>query len=1110
MRVSSGHLANRYSMRCGPLLEFRGLPAMKTLLVASLFTAWIIVLAAATPAVAQTPSLNITGNATTAALVTDSKGQALFCSTPVTQTTFSTEDVSVGVWFKFNNGHNGDVLVINWIHPSGAVDNQAIATLDYNGSGCYAWFLGIKGQRAASEPGTWQVRLLVNGTAAFTLAFEIQKAATPQPLLALTSVAPSSAQRATTTKITLGGLGFVSPSTTIRISPPGITISSVSVLSPTLLIANLTISPTAAAGNYSITAVSGDLTSNAVTFLIANSIPMSGAAVPGFESLDQIALGLMQKYAVPGVSLGITKGGKLILARGYGYADVASNSPVYPDSLFRLASVSKPLTATAADKLVELGKLSYSTKVFDILNTLTPLPGQQSDPRVKSITVEQLMNHRAGFPHDGDIASAARLLGLPLPGSLDGVIRYQIGRALDSVPGETYSYSNLGYDILALVVQAVSGKDYDRFVSEDVLGHIGLTHTHVGSHLKEGRFPGEVTYYVPGNTLSTPIYANLQSPVPVQYGGFTMDWPGSPAGAGAGAWVSNVIDMLRFEASVTLAVPPVMFSTPPRTGFGFSELPIGRGMGWRHDGGLPGTSTTLHISDDVAWCVLTNGQTQNIAGSFLDDFDQAIAAFVGAKTDWPPGDLFPQYLAQDYPFKIGDRGAASLASSGASSSIDKGYARIKPDAGSTTPAGLAVFGFRQNNVLVTEAGIPASTPILAGRIYAALNGPVNTGLAMANPNSETAYLSFYFSDSTGNSGAGTTAIPPGGQISAFLNQSPFNGPSSFSGSFSFTSTVPVAAIAIRGFTNDRNEFLITTLPVADLSTASSGSAVVFPHFADGGGWTTQIVLVNPGDDVLTGTVQFRDVSGLDALITVDNVMRATFPYSIPARSSQTLQTSGKNSLTVVGSARVVPANNSSAPSGVAIFSLKSGETTIAEAGVPAVPMGTAFRSYVETTGDFNRSAPGSVQTGIAVTNLSSNAATVKLELFRLDGSATGLTETMVVPGNGQTSTFLYQVPGFRSLPPTFQGVLRLSSATAISSVGLRARYNERQEFLMTTLPTVNEATVPSIAPAYFPHLADGGGYTTQFILFSAQAGLSSSGNIQMFSQNGTLLHLPLQ
>lgn len=87
---------------------------------------------------------------------------------------FSPTDASVGVWFTFDKGQNGDVLLVNWINPSGVINGfQPTTTIDYNGSGYYAWFLNIQGYEPATEPGNWQVRVYVNGVVAFTLPFNI-------------------------------------------------------------------------------------------------------------------------------------------------------------------------------------------------------------------------------------------------------------------------------------------------------------------------------------------------------------------------------------------------------------------------------------------------------------------------------------------------------------------------------------------------------------------------------------------------------------------------------------------------------------------------------------------------------------------------------------------------------------------------------------------------------------------------------------------------------------------------------------------------------------------------------------------------------------------------
>jgi hypothetical protein len=208
--------------------------------------------------------------------------------------------------------------------------------------------------------------------------------------------------------------------------------------------------------------------------------------------------------------------------------------------------------------------------------------------------------------------------------------------------------------------------------------------------------------------------------------------------------------------------------------------------------------------------------------------------------------------------------------------------------------------------------------------------------------------------------------------------------------------------------------------------------------------------------------------------------------------------------------RVSPAANSSTPSGVSIFSFRNAGVTVTEAGVPAIRTAAAFRLYAESAGNFAQFQAGSIQTGIAVANALATPSTVAFELTRLDGTATGLTGAVSVPANGQTALFLNQAPGFAAMPATFQGVLRISAAAGISVVGLRGRYNERGDFLITTTPPVAEDSPASPAEMLFPHIVEGAGYTTQFILFSGSPGQASSGALRFLSQGGQPLVLDVR
>jgi len=300
---------------------------------------------------------------------------------------------------------------------------------------------------------------------------------------------------------------------------------------------------------------------------------------------------------------------------------------------------------------------------------------------------------------------------------------------------------------------------------------------------------------------------------------------------------------------------------------------------------------------------------------------------------------------------------------------------------------------------------------------------------------------------------------------------------------------------------------MTTSPIAPV-TAQPAEMLFFPHLAAGNGWTTRIVLVNPSDESISGSIQFWDqgkagLPGQPAQVVVEGQTSSVFSYTIPACSARVLEP-GPAAGAYVGSARVLPGTSSTSPSGVAIFSYNRNGVTVTEAGVPAAHADRAFRLYVETSGvDWEA---GSIQTGIAIANASATPAEVGLELTRPDGTSTGMTSTITIPGNGQIATFLKQIPGFENLQNPFQGILRVSApsffSSGISVIGLRGRYNERKDFLITTTPPGCEASTPSNSEMLFPHLADGGGYTTQFILFSGSSGQSSSGMLRLFSQSG--------
>ena len=501
----------------------------------------------------------------------------------------------------------------------------------------------------------------------------------------------------------------------------------------------------------------------------------------------------------------------------------------------------------------------------------------------------------------------------------------------------------------------------------------------------------------------------------------------------------------------------------------------------------------------------------NLAGNAANGDITNQGDFIYTRVDRADPAAAPPVDLSTRAFMIVDRGGQSIVTDG-SGDLSVGYSRIQPDTGNTAPAGLGIFDFRQSGVLVSEAGVPASPILTSARISAEVNGPVNTGVAIANPNGQTANISFHFTDGLGNDvSSGSMTVGANQQIAKFLNEDPFSvlaGRDSFQGTFSFTSDVGISVIALRGLSNERtpSEFLITTLPVTDLASPAGSGTVYLPHFADGGGWTTQIVLVNPTDSTISGSIQFfgqgrGSTPGAPMAMTANGQTASSFSYSIPRQSAFKLVTAGIASATVVGSVHVTPAN-SATPSSLVIFSYKPAGITVTEAGVPGI-QAAAFRMYVEETAT---GGIGAIQSGLAIANLDAASTTVTLELTGLDGTSAGQ-GTVAIPGNGQVANFLNEV--FPGLSFPFKGILRVSggAAAGLSVVGLRTRTNERGDFMITTTPPTDENNSRSPTELLFPDVANGGGYTTQFILFSGTAGQSSSGNLRLLKQDGSPFNL---
>ncbi len=396
-------------------------------------------------------------------------------------------------------------------------------------------------------------------------------------------------------------------------------------------------------------------------------IPISGAFVAGMESYDQAIRDFMKKFSIPGGAVAVMRDGKLIYARGFGYADLENKTPVQPDALFRLASVSKPITSAAIMKLVEEGKLKLDDRVAPFIAHLQPASGTNADPRWDQITIRQLLNHTGGWdrnkpnggfdPIDRPLTAAAAV-SAPAPASPETMIRYMKGMPLDFNPGEKFAYSNFGYIVLGRVIERASGMPYKDYVRTRVLEPVGANRTQQGKSRMSDALAGEVKYYSPNQGINAPLVPSVfpgEGTVPLTYGGFHLE-----AGDASGAWVSSTIDLLRFVggidgranrpdilsagliAEMTGSGPPLCANAACYWGLGWLVRPTDGDANWSHGGSLPGTTAMLVRSyHNFSWVGLFNARTLTPDSSA--DLDAALWNALPGVTSFPTHDLFSNF-----------------------------------------------------------------------------------------------------------------------------------------------------------------------------------------------------------------------------------------------------------------------------------------------------------------------------------------------------------------------------------------------------------------------------------------------------------------------------------
>ncbi len=401
----------------------------------------------------------------------------------------------------------------------------------------------------------------------------------------------------------------------------------------------------------------------------ACATPMAGQSASIATAFDQEMQALMAAHQFPGGALAVVKDRRLVYARGYGWADREAKSAVKADSLFRIASVSKPITSVAVMQLIEQGKLTLDTQAFVLLGLLPAVASKgEVEPRLRHITIRHLLQHSGGWDRDSSFdpmfrpREIAHATHTPAPAGPAAVIRYMLSQPLDFDPGTRFAYSNFGYCVLGRVIEKLTGQSYEKHVQSKLLAAAGIRRMRLGASLDGQQAPGEVRYYSRGQDLSANVFARQPTPVPRPYGGFHLEAMDSHGG-----WIASAVDLARFAAALDdpqhsallrPATSSAMYALPPNVAgrlVGDVTQPGYYACGWRvrptgsqgranywHGGSLPGTSSLLlRLANGLSMVALFNQHSDHALPD--DAIDPALQRAAARVTKWPHEDLFASF-----------------------------------------------------------------------------------------------------------------------------------------------------------------------------------------------------------------------------------------------------------------------------------------------------------------------------------------------------------------------------------------------------------------------------------------------------------------------------------
>ena len=335
------------------------------------------------------------------------------------------------------------------------------------------------------------------------------------------------------------------------------------------------------------------------------------------DEVDRYVETQMSSLHIPGVSLAVVRDGRVIKAKGYGFANVELNAPATKETVYEIGSITKQFTAVAVMMLVEEGKISLDEKITKYFS--------KAPAAWNRITVRHLLNHTSGIQNHVAVPGFMGIFKTNLSGETtptsEELVKEFFKLPQEFEPGETWAYDNGGYILLGLIVERASGKSYFQFLDERIFKLLGMTVTR--STETKQIVPNRAAGYewVDGKFENRPVLL--------------------PAIAfSAGSVLSTALDMAKMDAALYTEKLLKKSSldkiwTPAKTNDG-ALASLDYGFGWfvgsfhkhrlvQHTGGTPGFSAAFYrfVDDRLTVIILTNHSDKiidqlaiNIAGMY--------------------------------------------------------------------------------------------------------------------------------------------------------------------------------------------------------------------------------------------------------------------------------------------------------------------------------------------------------------------------------------------------------------------------------------------------------------------------------------------------------------